>query len=89
VEWEKVFSAENKMGGKRVGTVRFTSDGRFVAAGAAGGLSMIFDLAGQPIRTFEDFGIANVNSIAFSPDDRWLLIGCSDGVARMYKTQLN
>ncbi|MBL7794855.1 MAG: hypothetical protein JNK77_21135 [Saprospiraceae bacterium] len=82
--FERIFSAENKTGGRSVNCITFSPDSRLVAAGAEGGVVRVFNLSGADIQRIEDFNDEAINGVAFSPDGRWLWVGSRDGVVRKF-----
>ncbi|MBK8702387.1 MAG: WD40 repeat domain-containing protein [Saprospiraceae bacterium] len=82
--FERIFSAENKTGGRAVNCITFSPDSRLVAAGAEGGVARIFNLSGADIQRLEDFNDEAINGVAFSPDGRWLWVGSRDGVVHKF-----
>lgn len=64
--------------------VDYAHNGSMIATGANDRLVRVWDAAtGKPLQTFEGHHDA-VLSVAFSPDDRWLLSSSYDGTARLW-----
>ena len=65
-----------------VSAVRFSHDGRLVLTGSADGTVRLWSVAtGKEIRRYGEHGsalISVVYSVAFSPDDRYVLAGCAE-----------
>jgi WD40 repeat protein len=55
-----------------------SSTGRWIATGSDRKSVVVWDLGGQPLREFDRFE-SDVTALAFSPDDRFLLVGDSAG----------
>src|SRR5690606_31999273 len=62
-----------------------SSDGRFLVAGSYYGQVYIYDLSNFALlRTFEGH-VSKVNSVAFSPDQKYALSGSLDRSAKLWK----
>ncbi|HEX3314870.1 MAG TPA: serine/threonine-protein kinase, partial [Gemmataceae bacterium] len=78
---------------QRVTSVSFHPSGRFIAAGSADGFVRLWDLrsgskdeaelAGLDRRTSSLELSAAATAVEFSPDGKWLAIGCQDGAVRI------
>lgn len=85
-EPEARFPTDNRTGGRAVTDIAFSPDGRYVLAGAEGGLVKMFDieLKGQEILSIEDAEGHDVTSLDFSPEGTFMVIGSRNGKARIY-----
>ena len=69
-----------------VQAIAFSPDGRSFVAGAYNGLTLLYDINGQPIQSFGRPG-SEVLSVAFSPDGKTILSGYADQTARLWNIQ--
>ncbi|MFE9555188.1 hypothetical protein ACFYOD_17135 [Streptomyces sp. NPDC006703] len=70
-------------------TLAFAADGRQLAAGAADGKALLWDLNGDPVPTVLTGHSGPVPTVAFSPDGHTLATGGNDFTIRTWETRLD
>ncbi|GGU30054.1 nSTAND1 domain-containing NTPase [Streptomyces violascens] len=70
-------------------TLAFAADGRQLAAGAADGRVLLWDLNGDPVPTVLTGHFSPVPTVAFSPDGHTLATGGNDFTIRTWETRLD
>jgi WD40 repeat protein/serine/threonine protein kinase len=72
----------------RIWAVNFTRDGRYLLTGAMDNTARLWDIAtGQELRRFVGGGF--IGSAIFSPDERFVLIGSTDGKVYITPTHID
>jgi WD40 repeat protein len=74
----------------RITEMKFSSDGKWFASASLDGTVRLWNwtnLRNSPI-VLDDYGYW-VTSIGFSPDNQWLVTGCSNGIVKWFPTDVN
>lgn len=75
----------NPAGQKRVNSLAFSPDGKYIAAGLEGGSVRLLDLSGEELLIIRESGEKGVTGVSFSRDGKLILAGSMDGMARLLK----